>query len=112
MPKFKGYLIGFLLSLVLTLAAYFVVTNHVLTGGLLIGAIIALAFIQLTVQLIFFLHLASGRSSLANVNIFLTTMSIIFIIVVGSLWIMNHLNYNMTPDQMNNFVQSQEAIQK
>ena len=109
---FKSYLIGFILSIVLTLAAYFAVIAHVLSNGALIVAIIVLAVVQLMVQLFYFLHLGQESNPRWNLVFFISTAGIVLLVVVGSLWIMNHLNYNMTPDQMNVYMMKSEGMQK
>lgn len=104
MPTYKSYITGFILSIALTLAAYFAVVKN-LPNALLI--ILLLAIVQLFVQLIFFLHLNKGSDRGWNLVVLLSTASIILILVVGSLWIMNHLNYNMTPQDINNYMSNQ-----
>ena len=110
MATFKSYITGFIISVALTLAAYFAVVNHMFSGTTLIVAIVALAFLQFIVQLIFFLHFGRGKDGHWNLTIFFSTVGIIFILVAGSIWIMNHLNYSMSPDQMNQYIQSQDGI--
>lgn len=105
----KSYTIGFILSLVLTLVAYDVVVDHFFSGWGLVFVILALAMAQLVIQLVFFLHLASEFGGRWKLAIFLSTVSLVLIIVIGSLWIMNHLNYNMTPAQMNQYMQDQQG---
>ena len=107
MATFKSYLTGFILSVILTLAAYFAVTNHA-SNALLI--ILALAVVQLVVQLVFFLHLNQGSDRHWNLTVFFSTVSIILILVIGSIWIMNHLNYNMTPGDMNTYMLKSENM--
>jgi cytochrome o ubiquinol oxidase subunit IV len=92
MPSFKSYLSGFILSVFFSILAFVFVMQGLLTGTALIAALILLAVVQAWVQLTFFLHL--GQSSWWSKIVLFSTMSIIFILVVGSLWIMNHLNYN------------------
>jgi cytochrome o ubiquinol oxidase operon protein cyoD len=89
----KSYILGFLLSVALTLAAYFITAQHLLIGGVLIFVIVSLGLIQLWVQLIFFLHLGESGSGW-NLAVFLTTISLVLILVGGSLWIIHNLNYN------------------
>ncbi len=108
MPTFKSYLTGFICSLGLTLLAFFAVTAHLLTGTGLIAAIFIFAVAQLIIQLIFFLHRARAPAQIWW-SLFLP-WGIIFIIVTGSLWIMEKLNYNMTPDQINNYMQDQQSF--
>ncbi len=106
---FKAYTLGFFLSIALTLAAYFAVEKHLLGGFELILIIMGLAFIQLWVQLIFFLHLGQEPKPRWNLLALLSTSGIVFLVIVGSLWIMQNLNYHMPTDQE---IMEDEAIHK
>ena len=53
------YIIGFILSLLLTIGAFMLVMNNMLDGNEALIVIISLAVIQLFVQLFFFLHLGA-----------------------------------------------------
>jgi cytochrome o ubiquinol oxidase operon protein cyoD len=57
--------------------------------------------------LVFFLHLGQGKDTKWNLVIMLSTLTIVLIVVIGSIWIMNHLNYNMTPTDINNYMNDQ-----
>lgn len=94
---FGSYAIGFVLSILFTLTPYYLVTHKVLTGSVMVITLIGFAILQLLVQLVFFLHL--GRESKPRWNIMLLLFAglVVLIVVVGSLWIMNNLNYNMMP---------------
>ena len=111
----SSYIVGFVTSLVLTLAAFFVVVHptyfHLASmgSGALLATILTLAMIQLIVQLYFFLHLGSETGSRWKLAMFVSTIVFVLLIVVGSLWIMGHLNYNMTPAQMNQYMQDQQG---
>ena len=111
--KLSTYVSGFLFSLALTLAAYFAVVNHVWNGGYLIAFVVGLALVQLVVQLIFFLHLNNESHPRWNLVSLISTLSVISLLVVGSLWIMGHLNYNMmtTPGEINTYIMQEEGIQ-
>src|SRR5271154_1342220 len=114
----KSYITGYISSVLLTLAAYALIEIHItslhetFSHPFLTVAILVLAVVQLIVQLIFFLHLGGGPEGRWNLVIFGPTLAIVLILVVGSLWIMNHLNYNMmaSPTQMNAYIQSQDGI--
>ncbi len=105
-----SYLVGFQLSLVFTLIPYLLVVNHSLTGTRLLTAIVGLALIQMVIQILFFLHLGRGPKPLYNVAFFVATVGIIVIIIVGSLFIMSHLHYNMTPSEASQQLAESEAI--
>lgn len=106
-----SYTVGFVLSLVLTLAAYFTVVNDVLTGKAVVMAIAGLAVAQLLVQLIFFLHLHRESKPRLNLLVFSFMLMVVGIIVIGSLWIMENLNYHMLPHEVDEYIQEEEGIQ-
>jgi cytochrome o ubiquinol oxidase operon protein cyoD len=108
-----SYAAGFILSILLTLSAYFSVTLHLLTGWTLLFAILTPAFIQLIVQLVFFLHLDREATPRWNLLVLLFTITIVIILVAGSIWIMHNLNYNMMQgSQLDTYILKQEAIPK
>ncbi len=98
----KFYLLGFILCVVLTLSAYFLVVEKLLTGMNLIVAILGLGVIQMAVQLLFFMHLggeyADGKAKHHwNFLVFFFMIMVLVVIVFGSLWIMYTLNYREMP---------------
>src|SRR5271169_1096834 len=93
----KQHVIGFILSIVLTLAAYFIVVEHLLTGLGMTLALGSLAILQALIQLIFFLDLGKEPKPRWNLIHFLFMVLLLVILVAGSLWIMHHLDYNMMP---------------
>lgn len=107
-----SYILGFLISLILTLLAYILIVGQFASTGILIIILIVLALIQLIVQLIFFLHLGQESKPRWHLTFFISAVGIILLIVIGSIWIMYHLNYNMTPAQMNQYLLNEEGIQK
>lgn len=115
---FTTYIIGFLLSIILTIAAYLFAVNHItsrhelFSHELLIALFMGLAFIQLIVQLLFFLHLGQESKPRWNLVFFLATGGAVLTVVIASLWIMYHLNYNMTPQDMNHIIILEEGIHK
>jgi cytochrome o ubiquinol oxidase subunit IV len=96
----KSYVIGMLLSLVLTFASFGVVMMHLVPRSMGLTAVIVLCIAQLIVQLKFFLHLGSSSDQRANTGIFVCTALLICIIVAGSLWVVHNANVNMMPTQM------------
>lgn len=95
---FTSYLIGFLLSILLTLAAYFIVVEHVFSSRALVSTIIGLGIVQMLIQLLFFLHLGQEPKPYWNCQLFLFMLTILIILVIGSLWIMENLKYNVMPN--------------
>jgi len=101
------YLSGFIMSVVLTLAAYLAVTTHVASTGVLIAIVAMLATVQFLVQLFYFLHIGSGRNARWKIIALLSALSVVFIVVGGSLWIMYNLNYHMTPSDIHKYLNEQ-----
>src|SRR5437868_6153055 len=97
---FKTYLTGFILSIILTLVAFYLVIAHIFIGGVLVVVLIGFALVQMMIQLLFFLHLGQESNPRWNLIMFFSTIGIILTVVIGSLWIMSHLNYRMMPTQM------------
>ena len=104
------YITGFGLSIGLTLAAYFLVANHALSRGGLMAAIAVLALVQFLVQAVFFLHVGREAKPRWKLLVMVLMVLIVTILVGGSLWIMNNLNYHMTPTQINHYLQDQDGI--
>jgi len=93
----KSYIIGFILSIVLTIIPYMMVVHHSYSIDVIAISVVVIAVIQLLVQLVFFLHLNTSKDGQDNLMAFVFTFLIIAIIVSGSLWIMYNMNINMMP---------------
>lgn len=104
------YVSGFILSLVLTLMAFWLVFQAIdgdgsrLPVGTITMMLVGLAVVQLLIQLFFFLHLGHEAKPKWNLTIFLFMLIVLGILVFGSLWIMDNLNYNMTPQEMHDYM--------
>jgi cytochrome o ubiquinol oxidase operon protein cyoD len=105
-----SYVIGFILSLIYTFLPYQLVVNKVLTGNALLAAILGIAIMQMVIQLLFFLHLGRGPKPLYNVVFFFATASIIIVTVGASLFIMNNLYHNMSPEEVTRRLAQDEGI--
>ena len=95
--SFKSYMIGFLLSVVLTAIPFWLVMTEALapqTTGLVITAF---AVVQIIVHMIFFLHMNHKSEGGWNMLALIFTIVIVVIAVAGSVWVMYHLNVNMMP---------------
>ena len=117
--KFHGsvstYIIGFILSIFLTLAAYFTVVEDLLSGWVLMFILIELAVVQLMVQLFLFLHLGREKRPMWNLQMLLFAVLVVGIVVIGSIWIMKNLDYNMhdmKPQETNEYIFEEERIRR
>jgi len=57
------------------------------------------------VHLVFFLHITTGPDNTNNVLALAFGILVVFLVVLGSIWIMNHLETNMMP--MNQLMEMQ-----
>ncbi len=92
---YKSYFIGFFLSIVLTLASYFIVTHKLLAPCNTYITISILAVVQLLVQIFYFLHIASEEKPRWNLYSMIFAILIVLIVIVGSAWVMYNMNANM-----------------
>lgn len=94
----RSYLIGFALSAVLTAVPFWLVMTGALANAQATAAlIIALAFVQIVVHTIFFLHVNTRAEGGWTLMALIFTLVMVAIVISGSLWIMYHLNSNMMP---------------
>ncbi|MDE1179893.1 cytochrome o ubiquinol oxidase subunit IV [Paraburkholderia sp.] len=96
----KSYVVGVVLSLILTLASFGAVMTDLVPRGYGLAVIVVLCVTQLVVQLVFFLHIGASRDQRANTGIFICTAFLIAVIVGLSLWVMHNANQNMMPTHM------------
>lgn len=88
--SFKSYVIGFVLSLVLTSIPLMVVLNDWLEGTWALVVLFGAAILQFLVQLIFFMHLREEKKPRYNLMALLLGLIILVLIVGGSIWIMTY----------------------
>jgi cytochrome o ubiquinol oxidase operon protein cyoD len=103
MSESLAYVIGLGLALLLTAVSFWVASTSVLWGpGVAVGLVV-LAIAQMGVHLVFFLHITSGPDNTNNVLALAFGVLIVFLVMVGTIWIMAHLAANMgpTPEMMN-----------
>jgi len=85
--------LGFILSVLLTLAAYFL--SSILTGLALTISVALLALIQAVILLLLFFNLAKEPHPRWNLMVLLFMLLVLVILVSGSIWIMSNLDYNL-----------------
>jgi cytochrome o ubiquinol oxidase subunit IV len=95
--SFKPPILGFIFSLILTLAAFRLVMRHHLIGSTLDFVLLGLGALQVLIQLVFFLHLGMWSKPHWNMITFLFMVLIAAVIIGGTLWIISNLNYDMMP---------------
>ena len=93
----RGYLIGLVLAVVLTIGSFWAAASDVIYGPGIPVALVALAVAQMGVHLVFFLHVTSGPDNTNNVLALAFGVLIVALVLVGSLWIMAHLHHNLMP---------------
>jgi len=96
-----GYLLGLGLAILLTATSFFIAGTDLVWQPSIPVAIVVLAIAQMGVHIVFFLHITTGPDNTNNVLALAFGLLIVFLVVGGSIWIMDHLNHNMIPmDQL------------
>jgi len=93
----RGYLIGLGLSVAATVVAFYLSGTSLVWQPSIPAALIVLAIAQIGVHIVFFLHITTRPDSINNVMALTFGVFIVFVLIVGSIWIMTHLNHNMIP---------------
>jgi cytochrome o ubiquinol oxidase operon protein cyoD len=92
-----SYTVGFAFAVLLTIASFLVAqTNLLWAPGIAIGLVV-LAFAQIGVHLVFFLHLGTGPEHTNNIVALAFGLWIVFLVIAGSVFIIANLNANMMP---------------
>ena len=95
-----GYLVGLGLAILLTAVSFFIAGTFLVWRPSIPIALVVLAIAQIGVHLVFFLHITTGPDNVNNVLALAFGVLIVFLIMVGSLWIMYNMNQNMMPMHM------------
>ncbi|MDH0302797.1 MULTISPECIES: cytochrome o ubiquinol oxidase subunit IV [unclassified Pseudomonas] len=91
----KSYMIGFILSIILTAIPFGLVMYPSLPKNLTVLIVVAMAVIQVVVHLVYFLHMDRSKEQRSNVSTFLFTVLVIALLVGLSLWIMFSIHFEM-----------------
>jgi cytochrome o ubiquinol oxidase operon protein cyoD len=86
----KSYVIGFVMSLVLTAIPLIVVLNDLLDGTAAKVVLLGSAILQFVVQLVYFMHLKEEGKPRYNLIVLILGLFIVLTIVAGSIWIMTY----------------------
>ena len=93
--SYLSYSVGLGLAIVATIASFVVSQTDLLwPPGIAVGLVV-LAFAQIGVHLVFFLHLGSGPDNTNNILALAFGVLIVFLVIVGSIWIVANLHANM-----------------
>jgi len=97
------YIVGLALALILTGVSFWVASTGVLWGPGVATGLVVLAIAQIGIHLVFFLHITSGPDNTNNVLALAFGALIVFLVMIGTIWIMAHMNANvgMSPEMMN-----------
>ena len=98
-----SYIVGLGLALLLTGVSFWVASTSTLWGPGVATGLVVLAIAQMGVHLVFFLHITSGPDNTNNVLALAFGVLIVFLVMIGTIWIMSHMNANMapTPEMLN-----------
>ena len=93
-----SYVIGLGLALILTGVSFWVASTGVLWGPGVATGLVVLAIAQMGVHLVFFLHITSGPDNTNNVLALAFGVLIVLLVMIGTIFIMAHMNSDMMPD--------------
>jgi len=98
-----SYVVGLGLALLLTAVSFWVASTGVLWGPGVATGLVVLAIAQMGIHLVFFLHISSGPDNTNNVLALAFGVLIVLLVMIGTIFIMSHMDANMgpTPEVMN-----------
>ena len=91
----RAYAAGFIGTVLLTLAGFFLAVGVPEPKMSIDLALAAFAVVQAALVLYFYLDLGRETKPHWNLIVFLFMLLVTVLVVIGSLWIMYHLNYNL-----------------
>ncbi|UDF33822.1 UNVERIFIED_ORG: cytochrome o ubiquinol oxidase subunit IV [Shinella sp. XGS7] len=96
--SFKGYMVGFILSIILTAIPFWLVMSGALDSKLLTAVLVmGIGVVQIVVHMVYFLHMNPRSEGGWTMMALIFTLVIVGIALAGSLWVMYHMNTNMMP---------------
>jgi cytochrome o ubiquinol oxidase operon protein cyoD len=93
----SSYLIGLGLATLLTIVSFFIARTTLVWEPSIPVALAVLAIAQMGVHIVFFLQITSGPDNVNNIMALAFGVLIVLLVIVGSLWIIAHMNHNMMP---------------
>ncbi|NBD23740.1 cytochrome o ubiquinol oxidase subunit IV [Paenibacillus glycinis] len=89
----REYVIGFALSIILTIFPILAVMNHWFGNTATFLVLLITAALQFAVQLLFFMHLREEERPRYKLMTLILGLLIVAVVVYGSIWIMEHNMY-------------------
>lgn len=83
-----NHVVGFLLSIVLTIFAVFIALQTDFSNNVKLWMVGILAIFQALVQLIMFMHITEGKSGTVNIINIAYSVFLAAVIIAGSIWIL------------------------
>ena len=94
----RSYVLGFALSAILTAISFRLVMGGIPVSNQVTGLfVMVLAAIQIVVHMVCFLHMNFRSDDGWTMMAFIFTAILVAITLIGSIWVMYHLNVNMMP---------------
>ncbi|WP_066340125.1 cytochrome o ubiquinol oxidase subunit IV [Azohydromonas lata] len=91
-----GYVKGFILAVLLTVIPFWLVMGKVFQSPTTTTLVLlAFAAVQIVVHMVYFLHLNSKAEGGWTMLSLIFTVVLLVIMLVGSIWVMFHLNTNL-----------------
>lgn len=94
----KGYVTGFILSVILTAIPFWLVMGNVFANPATTAfTILGFAAVQIVVHMVYFLHMNAKVEGGWSMLAMMFTLILVVIVLAGSIWVMYHMNANMMP---------------
>ena len=92
----QDYVKGFVLAAILTAIPFWLVMGKVIESSATTSLVIlGFAAVQIVVHMVYFLHLNSKSQGGWNMLSLIFTAVLLIIMLIGSIWVMFHLNTNL-----------------
>ena len=107
----RDYVIGFVLSVILTVIPFWLVMGEVLESRVWTVALIMLfGAVQIVVHMVYFLHMNPKSEGGWNLFALIFTAVLLVIVLAGTLWVMHNMNTHMMPGA-HDMHRMQDAVQ-
>jgi|GEM_PF-357718 len=93
----KRFVTGCVLAIMLTALPFWLVMSNALSQGATAMILFVFAIVQIVVHVVFFLHVDARSEGGWTLMASIFTAIIVMLTIVGSIWVMYHLDANMMP---------------